>query len=85
MANSYRNGAYGPTGILRITSLVAKLSRSVALLAADIEAEEMRTRNRNLIDPKYSTLAWSLRTRRDNLLATINSLDALIRELPQAA
>ena len=64
----------------RVGNLIDSLRRSVAILTADIEAEEQRTQICDVDDLSYSTLAKSLRTRRDNLEATIASLsEALAR------
>ena len=69
----------------RIAILIADLSRSVAYLTADIEHEEARAGVRDLADPTYSVLARSLRARRDNIAATIASLEALTQSAPEAA
>jgi hypothetical protein len=65
--------------------LIGDLSRSVAFLAADIELEEERAGVRDLADPAYPVLARSLRVRRENIGATIASLEALTRSAPKAA
>jgi hypothetical protein len=88
MANSYlletprRTAAI--TG-LQITTLIGSLSRSVALLTVDIEHEEARAGVRALSDPTYPVLARSLRVRRDNIGATIASLEVVIQSAPTAA
>jgi hypothetical protein len=46
------------------------------VLTADIEHEEARAGGQDVADPSYSTLARSLRTRRENIAATISSLQA---------
>jgi hypothetical protein len=61
------------------------LSRSVELLTVDIEHEEARVGVRDLSDPAYPVLAQSLRTRRDNICATIASLKKFIHGTPKAA
>ncbi len=73
------------TNKLQIASLVATLSRSVDILTADIEHEETRVGVRDLSDPAYPVLARSLRTRRENIMVTIASLEALIQETAKAA
>lgn len=60
---------------LRIATLIADLSRTVALLTIDIEHEEARVGVRDLSDPTYPVLARSLRMRRENLRTTIASLE----------
>jgi len=52
-------------------ALLADLERRVALIGADLAEEEDRTKVYDLAQPTYSTLAQSLRGRRDNLVATI--------------
>lgn len=64
---------------LRIARLIADLSRSVALLIVDIEHEETHTVVSDVSDPAYSLIARSLRRRRDNVAATIASLEALVQ------
>jgi hypothetical protein len=63
---------------LQIATLIGDLWRSVEVLTADIEREEMRSGVRNVADPAYPVLAWSLRVRRENIGATIASLAAAI-------
>ena len=70
---------------LQIATLIESLSRSVELLTVDIEHEEARAGVRDLSDPTYSVLARSLRTRRDNIRATIASLEMLDQETTKAA
>jgi hypothetical protein len=70
---------------LQIATLIGSLSRSVALLTVDIEHEEARAGVRALSDPTYPVLARSLRVRRDNIGATIASLEVVIQSAPTAA
>jgi hypothetical protein len=81
MTNSYRSETLRSiaTNQLRIATLINSLTRSASILAADIEHEEAQTRVRDLRDPGYPELARNLRTRRDNLLATVTSLEAIRR------
>jgi hypothetical protein len=58
----------------QLSTLVANLDRTVAILSADIKAEVERVRVRDLADPAYPILARSLRARRQNLIATLESL-----------
>jgi hypothetical protein len=62
---------------LQIATLVGDLSRSVEMLTADIEHEETQTGVRDLSDPTYPVLARSLRVRRDNIVATVATLQNL--------
>ena len=52
-------------------------TRSVEALTADLEHEEMRSGVRDVADPAYPVLARSLRTRRENIGATIAMLENL--------
>jgi hypothetical protein len=58
----------------RLNTLLSDLRRRVEVLTADIAQEEGRTQKFNDADPAYPPLARSLRTRRENLLATISTL-----------
>ena len=73
------------TGRLQIATLVADLARSMALLTADIEHEEARVGVHDESSAAYPTLARNLRARRENIGATIASLEAAIRGVPKAA
>jgi hypothetical protein len=80
MANSYLLETLRETAAingLQIATLIGSLSRSVALLTVDIEHEEARAGVRDLSDPAYPVLAWSLRVRRENIGATIALLENL--------
>ena len=55
------------------------------LLTVDIEHEEARAGVCDLADPAYPVLARSLRTRRDDIGATIVSLQALAQGTPKAS
>jgi hypothetical protein len=57
----------------------------VEMLTIDIEHEETQAGVRDLSDPTYPVLARSLRVRRDNIGATIASLEALVQGTPKAA
>ena len=88
MANSYLpetlRGTAAVSG-LKIATLIGNLSRSVDLLTVDIEHEETQAGVRDLSDPTYPVLARSLRVRRDNIGATVASLEALVQGTPKAA
>jgi len=70
---------------LRIATLIADLTRTADILTANIEHEETRAGVRDVSDPTYPVLARSLRTRRENIGATIASLDALVQGTLKAA
>jgi hypothetical protein len=82
--NRLRGTAFAPRQEAR-RALISNLARSVALLTAHIEHEEMRSGVRNLADPAYPVRARSLRERRENIGATIASLEALVQGTPEAA
>jgi hypothetical protein len=88
MANSYlletiRGTA--ATNKLQIAALISNLSRTVDILAADIEHEEARAGVHDVSDPTYPVLARSLRVRRENIRTTIASLEGLVQGTPKAA
>jgi len=73
------------TGRVQIATLVADLARSMAFLTADIEHEEARLGVHDVSAAAYPALARSLRARRENIGATIASLEAAIHGVPRAA
>ena len=88
MANSYLLETPRRTAAingLQIATLIGSLSRSVALLTVDIEHEEAGAGVRDVSEPAYPVLARSLRRRRDNIGATIASLEGLVQGTPKAA
>jgi hypothetical protein len=88
MANSYLlQTPRGTAAVnrLQIATLIESLLRSVDLLTVDIEHEEVRVGVRELSDPTYPVLARSLRARKDNIRATIASLETLDQETSKAA
>ena len=62
----------------QIATLIESLMRSVELLTVDIEHEDVRVGVRDVSDPAYPVLARSLRARKDNIRATLASLEALV-------
>jgi hypothetical protein len=56
---------------IKTQALIDDLERRVNLLNSDIKEEEARTTIRDLANPFYPILTRNLRSRRDNLLATI--------------
>jgi hypothetical protein len=88
MANSYLLETPRRTAAingLQIATLIGDLSRTVHILTADIEHEEARAGVRDLSNPAYPVLARSLRKRRENIGATIASLEPLVQRTPKAA
>jgi hypothetical protein len=82
MANSYLLETLQRTAAinrLQVATLIANLSRTVELLTVDIEHEETQAEVRDSSDPAYPVLARGLRVRRENIGATIASLEALPR------
>jgi len=69
----------------QIATLIEGLLRSVELLTVDIEHEEVRAGVRDLSDPTYPVLARGLRSRRENIEATIAALEAAVQGTPKAA
>ena len=59
-----------------IAPLVAALREAEHALQESIKVEEERTCLRDLTNPRYSTLARSMRARADNLRITITMLEA---------
>jgi hypothetical protein len=87
MANPYRPETLqgmAATNRLQIATLIGDLWQSVEVLTADIEHEEVRSGVRNVADTTYPVLARSLRSRRDNIRATIATLEAVIHGKPKA-
>jgi len=83
MANPYRAETLRETGAtnrFQIATLISDLSRTVALLTAEIEHEEKRAGAPHLADPAYSVFV-SLRARRENIEATIASLEGMSSSL----
>jgi len=60
--------------VARLRGLIDSLRTNLETMTADIEAEERQSQICDVENVGYSTLARSLRARRDNLEATINSL-----------
>jgi len=88
MPNSSLNETLRETAVtnrLQIATLIESLLRSVEFLTVEIECEEARVGVRDLSDPAYSVLARSLTARRENIRATIASLEISIKETRKAA
>ena len=69
----------------QIATLISDLRRSVDILSADIEHTEARAGVRDVSDAAYPVLARSLRKRRENIGATIASLEAVTHGALKAA
>jgi hypothetical protein len=70
----------GANAVSQINALITTLQRSVLRLEIDIQSEEERTKAFDRADPAYPALARHLRARRDNIVATIATLESqLIR------
>jgi hypothetical protein len=67
-----------PRNVAQIETFIGKLARTAELLNEDIKREEERASVRDPRDPGYPIRARTLRTRWDNLRATIASLEALV-------
>ena len=63
---------------VRIATLITALTRSMEVLSIDIDHEEERAQVCDILDAAYPMLARTLRARRDNLVATIAALEALV-------
>jgi hypothetical protein len=75
MAQSFDSKTDGIFDNVKVASLISDLDGTVRQLDCDILAEEKRTLVSDPNDIKYPPLARSLRTRRDNLRATIATLE----------
>jgi hypothetical protein len=60
--------------VARLRGLIDSLRTNLETMTADIEAEERTSQISDIENVGYSTLAKSLRARRENLEATIGSL-----------
>jgi hypothetical protein len=83
MANPYRAETLRETAAtnrLQIATLISDLTRKMDILTADINHEEKRAGVRDLSDPAYPVLARTLMARRDNLGATIGSLQVRVNK-----
>ncbi|HJY88899.1 MAG TPA: hypothetical protein VJ255_01415 [Candidatus Acidoferrum sp.] len=74
-----------PGTAMKLQALTADLCWRVQLLESDIQDEEKRTGISNLSNSAYPIFARNLRTRRDNLLATIKMLQSRLAKTEVAA
>jgi hypothetical protein len=70
---------------MKLRALVADLRSRIEVLDTDIHNEEQRTSIFDAAHVAYPILAQTLRTRRDNLLATIRMLESRLAETEMAA
>ena len=70
---------------MKLRALIADLQLRAQVLDTDIRDEEQRTGSFDVANVAYPTLARNLRTRRDNLLATIKVLENQLAETVMAA
>jgi hypothetical protein len=70
---------------MRLQALIADLRWKIQLFNSDIADEEQRTGVFNVSSVAYPLVAKDLRERRDNLVATIATLEAQLRELDPLA
>ena len=70
---------------MKLRALIADLQLRAQILETDIHDEEQRTNIFDLANVAYPTLARNLRTRRDNLLATIRVLETQLADTEMAA
>ena len=74
-----------PRTAMKLQALIADLRWRIQLLGSDVQEEEKRTGVSDLSNRAYPILARNLRTRRDNLLATIAMLESRLAEGDMAA
>jgi hypothetical protein len=82
MPPMYRSGT---TGSMRLQALIADLQWKNQLIGSDIAEEEQRTGVFNANNVAYPLIAKGLRERRDNLIATIATLQAQLRDVDPLA
>ncbi len=75
LAQSSGSGTDGISDDGKVASLISDLDRTLQQLDCEIQAEEKRTLVSDPDDVRYPPLARSLRTRCDNLRATIATLE----------
>ena len=75
----------GTKSSMRLQALIADLQWKIQLFNSDIADEEQRTGVFNVSSVAYPLVVKDLRERRDNLLATIATLEAQLRDLDPLA
>jgi hypothetical protein len=86
--NSHQRGTFirnDPEEVARIAALLSDLQWSLEIIGAEIEIEEERARWPSPEDPHYPLMGRALRTRRDNLAATIRAIEKRTREMTPTA
>ncbi|MBR0838673.1 hypothetical protein JQ607_00520 [Bradyrhizobium liaoningense] len=76
---------FGSNGELKLSALIADLWWRVQLMNSDILEEEAKAGVFDVHNPSYPLLAATLRTRRDNLVSTINALEERAKSVRAAA
>lgn len=75
MAQRFVSGTDGVVDAAQVASLIGDLDRTLRQLDLEIRAEEERSKSFDPNSIAYPPLARSLRIRRDNLTATIATLE----------
>ncbi|TKV71685.1 hypothetical protein FDV58_39260 [Bradyrhizobium elkanii] len=75
----------GTTSSMRLQALIADLRWKIQLFNSDIADEEQRAGVFNVSNVAYPLVAKGLRERRDNLIATIATLEAQLRKVDPLA
>ena len=66
---------------MRLQAFIADLQWRIQLISSDIADHEQQTGVFNVTNVRYPLIAKGLRERRDNLVATIATLEARLREI----
>jgi hypothetical protein len=85
MAQSFDSKRDGLSDEARVSSVISDLDSTLRQLDCEIQAEEERTTSFDPDNIAYPPLARSLRIRRDNLRATIATLELRARAIESAA
>jgi hypothetical protein len=85
MVQSFDSGTDGIAHEAQIASLIGDIGRTLRQLDCEIQAEEERTKSFDPDNIAYPPLARSLRIRRDNLRATIATLELRAGAIESAA
>lgn len=73
------------TAVTQLHALISDLRWRVQLLDADIQEEEQKAGAFDPASPAYPMLGLTLRARRDNLIATVATLQAQLRATDPSA
>lgn len=85
MAQGFGSGTDGIADEAQIAPLIGDFARTLRQLDCEIQAEEERTKSFDPDNIAYPPLAQSLRIRRDNLRATVATLQLRIGAIETAA